>query len=61
MQMLIKEYDIAYLCPNMINFDALDFSACRSEEVILLLMLSVINLKFDVNCLKSSETEVFIE
>ena len=24
----------AYLCPNMMNFDALDFSECRSEERI---------------------------
>ena len=32
---------IAYLCLNMINFDAVDFSEHRSEEVMFLLMLSV--------------------
>ena len=31
----------AYLCPNVINFDGVDFSECRSEEVMFLLMLSV--------------------
>ena len=25
---------LANLCPNMIHFDALDFSECHSEEVI---------------------------
>ena len=24
----------AYLCPNIINFDSVDFSECRPEEVI---------------------------
>ena len=28
----------AYLCPNMINFDAVDFSERRPEEVISLYM-----------------------
>ena len=37
--MLMKEDYIAYLCPN-INFDEVDFSECRSEEVIFF---------FDVN------------
>ena len=32
---------LANLCPNMINFDMVDFSKCRSEEVMFLLMLSV--------------------
>ena len=32
----------AYLCPNMINFNALDFSEHRSEEVIILLTFSVV-------------------
>ena len=32
---------ILYLCPNMIHFDAVDFSECRSEEVMFLLTLSV--------------------
>ena len=31
----------AYLCVNMINFDAVDFSECRFEEVISLYWLSV--------------------
>ena len=31
----------AYLCPNIINFDAVDFSEPRPEEVMFLLMLSV--------------------
>ena len=33
---------IAYLCLNMINFDAVDFSERRSEEVMFLLTLSVV-------------------
>ena len=32
---------IAKLCPNMIHFDALDFSECRSEEVISFFWRSV--------------------
>ena len=32
----------AYLCQNMINCDVVDFSECRSEEVMFLLMLSVV-------------------
>ena len=32
---------IAYLCLNMINFHAVDFSECHSEEVMFLLTLSV--------------------
>ena len=32
----------AYLCPNMIHFDALDFSERRSKEVMFLLMLSIV-------------------
>ena len=39
---------IAYLCLNMINFDGVDFSERRSEEVLFLLTLSV------VPCLKPS-------
>ena len=39
---------VSYLCPNMINFDAVYFSECRSEEVTViikfLLMLSVVRL-----------------
>ena len=31
----------AYLCPNMINFNAMDFSERRPEEVMFLLTLSV--------------------
>ena len=40
---------VVYQYPNMINFDAVDFSECRSEEVIsvffYILMLSVYILK----------------
>ena len=32
---------MAYLCPNMINYDAVDFSECRSEEVISFMCCSV--------------------
>ena len=32
-----------YLCPNMINLNVVDFSECRSEEVMFLLTLSVHN------------------
>ena len=32
---------VAYLCPNMIYFDVVDFSEHRSEEVMFLLTLSV--------------------
>ena len=39
--MCIKRNTVATPCPNMIQFDALDFSVGRSEEVMLLLMLSV--------------------
>ena len=31
----------AYLCPNTINFDSVDFSERRPEEVMFLLTLSV--------------------
>ena len=39
--MLHEENYIAYLCPNMIYFDALDFSERRSEEVMF----------FDAHCI----------
>ena len=42
--MCLVRSSIAKLCPNMIHFDALDFSECRSEEVMFLLMLSVLTL-----------------
>ena len=32
---------IAYLCPNMINFDVVDFSERRSEEVVSFFWCSV--------------------
>ena len=32
----------AYLCPNIINFDSVDFSERRPEEVMFLLTLSVL-------------------
>ena len=31
----------AYLCPNIINFDSMDFSECRPEEVISFFLRSV--------------------
>ena len=34
----------AYLCPNMINFDVVNFSERRSEEVMFLLTLSVLRI-----------------
>ena len=33
----------AYLCPNIINFDSVDISERRPEEVMFLLTLSVFN------------------
>ena len=33
---------VAYLCLNMINFEEVDFSERRSEEVMFLLTLSVL-------------------
>ena len=38
---LNKDNYIANLCPNVIHVDALDFSECRSEEVIRLFWRSV--------------------
>ena len=35
----------AYLCPNMINFDAVDFSECHPEEVISFFWRSVYDFK----------------
>ena len=35
----------AYLCPNIINFDGVDFSERRPEEVMFLLTLSVCYLQ----------------
>ena len=40
-QMWFIRRTIAYLCPNMINFDEVDFSDCRSEEVISFFWRSV--------------------
>ena len=46
-QMCVITIIIAYLCLNMINFDAVDFSERRSEEVIRLFWtLSVVSEKF---------------
>ena len=39
--MCILRSTMAYLCPNMFNFDVVDFSECRSEEIISFLKLSV--------------------
>ena len=36
--MCITRSDIAYLCPNMIHFDEVDFSECHSEEVFKFLL-----------------------
>ena len=42
---LHKEYYIAYRCPDfVVNFDVVDFSERRSEEVMFLLTLSVCSL-----------------
>ena len=41
-QMCLLKSTLAYqMCPNMINFDVVDFSEFRSEEVMFLLKLSV--------------------
>ena len=42
LQMCIIRRTIAYLCLNMINFDEVDFSERRSEEVMFLLTLRVL-------------------
>ena len=34
-------HSYSYLCPNIINFDSVDFSERRPEEVMFLLTLSV--------------------
>ena len=39
--MCLSKMTLANLCQNMIHFDAVDFSECRSEEVMFLLTLSV--------------------
>ena len=42
MSLLMSTITKAYLCPNMINFDGVDFSEYRSEVVVrFFLMLSV--------------------
>ena len=41
-QMCFIRITIAYLCLKMIDFDAVDFSERRSEEVMFLLTLSVV-------------------
>ena len=40
-EMWLVRTTIAYLCPIMIHFNALDFDKCRSKEVMFLLTLSV--------------------
>ena len=40
LDILIKKYK-AYLCPNIINFDSVDFSERRPEEVISFFWRSV--------------------
>ena len=47
----------AYLCPNMINFTALDFSERRSEEVIYKFLLTssvVVSLHDLYSCVDGS-------
>ena len=39
--MCFKRIIVAYLCPNMINFDAEDFSEHRSEEVICFIIMTL--------------------
>ena len=39
--MCLLRINLPNLCPNMNNFDAVDFSECHSEEVMFLLTLSV--------------------
>ena len=46
------------LCPNMIKFDVVDFSECRSEEVMFLLMVSVLHKRRLVVCIRISTTEI---
>ena len=45
-QMCFIRRTIAYLCLNMINFHAVDFSECRSEEVMFL---------FDTQCIRDTD------
>ena len=40
--MCLLRINLPNLCPNMNHFDAVDFSECHSEEVMFLLMLSVV-------------------
>ena len=39
--MCLLSINLPNLCPNMNNFDAVDFSECHSEEVMFLLTLRV--------------------
>ena len=43
LEMCLVRRTIAYLCPIMIHFNALDFNECRSEEVISLFWRSVLH------------------
>ena len=45
--MCLLRITLASLCPNMIHFDEVDFSECRSEEVMFLLTLSVFSHTFE--------------
>ena len=58
-QMFLLRSIKAYLCPNTINFGRVDFTECRSEEVItLFLMLSVHTLI--INGHANGKKKVFI-
>ena len=46
-EMYLVTSTIANMCPNVIHFDAMDFSACRSEKVMF--------LSFDVQCYSISQ------
>ena len=57
-----KEYiTIANLCPNMIHFNAFDFSECRSEEVMFLLMLSVLPKTFWDRLSSDTDFQIYLE
>ena len=53
----------AYLCPNMINFDAVDFSERRPEEVISIFdaQCTLLLIQFQTNGLRKTSWRVFWE
>ena len=61
----VGQSTIAYLCPNIIYFDAVDFTECRSEEVssdaqciILPHFYEFLDIGLSRSCVKS-ETNCF--